>query len=124
MQREQPLTKSAKPMQGLAMMENSGRSHFQHPQARTQNKQPKIRSLSAFSISMENFIWLYFAPRMSMEDFCKSFCQLDICNYSAAFLDGSCESHWNTSVYDGRWLAGSTAGGPMTFPSNYYIMSY
>ncbi|KAM9466447.1 calpain-1 catalytic subunit [Clarias gariepinus] len=53
---------------------------------------------------------------MSMEDFCKSFCQLDICNYSAAFLDGSCESHWNTSVYDGRWLAGSTAGGPMTFP--------
>ncbi|MCJ8736870.1 hypothetical protein PDJAM_G00017250 [Pangasius djambal] len=48
---------------------------------------------------------------MSIEDFCKCFCQLDICNYSPAFLDGSQESHWITSKYDGRWLAGSTAGG-------------
>ncbi|TSO25237.1 Calpain-1 catalytic subunit [Bagarius yarrelli] len=50
---------------------------------------------------------------MSMEDFCKTFCQMDICNYSPAFLDGSSESHWTYSLHEGRWLAGSTAGGPM-----------
>ncbi|XP_058254741.1 calpain-3-like isoform X2 [Hemibagrus wyckioides] len=50
---------------------------------------------------------------ISMEDFCKCFSQLDICNYSPAFLDGSSESHWIYSVHEGRWLAGSTAGGPM-----------
>ncbi|XP_060735797.1 calpain-1 catalytic subunit-like [Tachysurus vachellii] len=57
---------------------------------------------------------------MSMEDFCKCFCQLDICNYSPAFLDGSLESHWIYSVHEGRWLAGSTAGGPMTLLDTFW----
>lgn len=68
---------------------------------------------------MLNFnMCLDFALRMSMEDFCKCFCQLDICNYSPAFLDGSSESHWIYSVHEGRWLAGSTAGGPMHLNGN------
>ncbi|XP_017331931.2 calpain-1 catalytic subunit [Ictalurus punctatus] len=57
---------------------------------------------------------------MSMEDFCKCFCQLDICNYSPAFLDGSSESHWTVSMHDGRWLAGSTAGGCMNFKDTFW----
>ncbi|XP_026790317.3 calpain-1 catalytic subunit isoform X2 [Pangasianodon hypophthalmus] len=57
---------------------------------------------------------------MSMEDFCKCFCQLDICNYSPAFLDGSPESHWILSMYDGRWLAGSTAGGCMDCENTFW----
>lgn len=57
-----------------------------------------------------------------MEDFCERFSQLDICNYSPAFLDGSSESHWISSVHVGRWLAGSTAGGHMECKGNYCIV--
>lgn len=64
---------------------------------------------------------LYHAFRMSIEDFCKCFCQLDICNYSPAFLDSSPESHWILSEHDGRWLAGSTAGGHMDCKGSYCI---
>ncbi|KAI5616703.1 hypothetical protein C0J50_23632 [Silurus asotus] len=57
---------------------------------------------------------------MSMEDFCKCYCQLDICNYSGAFLDGSSESHWNLVMHEGRWLAGSSAGGCMAYKDTFW----
>ncbi|XP_029981852.1 calpain-1 catalytic subunit-like [Sphaeramia orbicularis] len=50
---------------------------------------------------------------MLMEDFCKFYSDLDICCLCPEFLDGSSSCHWNTSFYEGRWVAGTTAGGCM-----------
>uniref|UniRef100_A0A3B4ULQ0 Calpain-1 catalytic subunit-like n=1 Tax=Seriola dumerili TaxID=41447 RepID=A0A3B4ULQ0_SERDU len=50
---------------------------------------------------------------MTMEDFCKFYTDLDICCTSPDFLDGNSSSRWNTSTYEGRWVAGTTAGGCM-----------
>ncbi|KAK2826319.1 hypothetical protein Q5P01_020533 [Channa striata] len=48
---------------------------------------------------------------MTTEDFCKYYVDLDICGLSPDFLDGNSTAHWKTSVYEGRWVAGTTAGG-------------
>uniref|UniRef100_A0A3Q1FI31 Calpain-9-like n=1 Tax=Acanthochromis polyacanthus TaxID=80966 RepID=A0A3Q1FI31_9TELE len=51
------------------------------------------------------------SDRMTLEDFCKFFADLDICGLSPDFLDGSSSCLWTTSMYEGRWVAGTTAGG-------------
>ncbi|XP_020783915.2 calpain-1 catalytic subunit-like [Boleophthalmus pectinirostris] len=48
---------------------------------------------------------------MTLEDFCKFYSDLNICCLCPDFLDGSSTCHWKTSFYEGRWVAGSTAGG-------------
>ncbi|XP_062296654.1 calpain-1 catalytic subunit-like [Scomber scombrus] len=48
---------------------------------------------------------------MTLKDFCKFYVDLDICCTSPDFLDGGSSGHWKTSVYEGRWVAGTTAGG-------------
>ncbi|XP_077477947.1 calpain-1 catalytic subunit isoform X1 [Stigmatopora argus] len=48
---------------------------------------------------------------MSLDDFCRFFNDLDICCVCPEFLDGETSCHWKASVYEGRWLAGKTAGG-------------
>ncbi|XP_044022546.1 calpain-8-like [Siniperca chuatsi] len=50
---------------------------------------------------------------MTLEDFCKLYKDLDICCLCPDFLDGSSSCHWKTSFYEGRWVAGTTAGGCM-----------
>ncbi|XP_027131082.1 calpain-1 catalytic subunit [Larimichthys crocea] len=50
---------------------------------------------------------------MTLEDFCKFYSDLDICCLCPSFLDGSSSCHWKSSFYDGRWVAGTTAGGCM-----------
>lgn len=50
---------------------------------------------------------------MTLEDFCKFYSDLDICCLCPDFLDGSTSCHWKTSFYEGRWVAGTTAGGCM-----------
>ncbi|XP_019940377.2 calpain-1 catalytic subunit-like [Paralichthys olivaceus] len=59
---------------------------------------------------------------MSLEYFCKHYSDLDICCLCPDFLDGSSSCHWQTSFYEGRWVAGTTAGGCMnsieSFSSN------
>ncbi|XP_057716444.1 calpain-1 catalytic subunit-like isoform X2 [Corythoichthys intestinalis] len=50
---------------------------------------------------------------MSLEDFCRFFDDLDICCTCPDILDRETSYHWKTSVYEGRWLAGKTAGGCM-----------
>ncbi|XP_058243679.1 calpain-2 catalytic subunit-like isoform X1 [Hemibagrus wyckioides] len=49
---------------------------------------------------------------MSVEDFCRSFANVDICCQSPAFLDGSSERSWTTTCYEGHWDE-NTAGGSM-----------
>nr|XP_046269036.1 calpain-2 catalytic subunit-like [Scatophagus argus]XP_046269037.1 calpain-2 catalytic subunit-like [Scatophagus argus] len=50
---------------------------------------------------------------MRLEDFCQFYSDLDICCLCPDFLDGSSSCHWKTSFYEGRWVAGTTAGGCM-----------
>ncbi|KAG7226312.1 hypothetical protein INR49_003064 [Caranx melampygus] len=50
---------------------------------------------------------------MTLQDFCKYYSDLDICALCPDFLDGSSSCHWKTSYYEGRWVAGITAGGCM-----------
>lgn len=55
-------------------------------------------------------------PRMTLEDFCKFYSDLDICCLCPDFLDGSSSCHWKSSFHEGRWVAGITAGGCMNNP--------
>ncbi|KAM4541634.1 calpain-1 catalytic subunit-like isoform 2-T2 [Odontesthes bonariensis] len=57
---------------------------------------------------------------MTMEDFCKFYSDLDICCLCPDFLDGSSSCHWKTSFYEGRWVAGTTAGGCMNNPESFW----
>uniref|UniRef100_G3NQ89 Uncharacterized protein n=1 Tax=Gasterosteus aculeatus aculeatus TaxID=481459 RepID=G3NQ89_GASAC len=50
---------------------------------------------------------------MTLEDFCKFYLLLDICCLYPNFLDGDSSCHWKTTFYEGRWVAGTTAGGSM-----------
>ncbi|XP_051248392.1 calpain-1 catalytic subunit [Dicentrarchus labrax] len=50
---------------------------------------------------------------MTLEDFCRFYSDLDICCLCPDFLDGSTSCHWKASFYEGRWVAGTTAGGCM-----------
>ncbi|KAI3367908.1 hypothetical protein L3Q82_026735 [Scortum barcoo] len=59
------------------------------------------------SVSDDGEFW------MTLEDLCKFYCDLDICCLCPDFLDGNSSSHWKTSFYEGRWVAGTTAGGCM-----------
>ncbi|XP_041826934.1 calpain-1 catalytic subunit-like [Melanotaenia boesemani] len=57
---------------------------------------------------------------MTMEDFCKFYSDLDICCMCPDFLDGSSSYQWKTSFYEGRWVAGTTAGGCMNYPESFW----
>ncbi|XP_061598899.1 calpain-1 catalytic subunit-like [Cololabis saira] len=48
---------------------------------------------------------------MTVEDFCKYYSSLDICCPSPDFLEENSSGVWETSMYEGRWVAGTTAGG-------------
>ncbi|XP_037602486.1 calpain-1 catalytic subunit-like isoform X2 [Sebastes umbrosus] len=50
---------------------------------------------------------------MTLEDLCKFYTDLDICSTCPDFLGGNSFGHWKTSVHEGRWVAGTTAGGCM-----------
>lgn len=57
--------------------------------------------------------------RMTLEDFCKFYFDLDICCLCPGFLDGGSSCQWNTSSYEGRWVSGTTAGGCMNNRGTY-----
>ncbi|XP_069028560.1 calpain-1 catalytic subunit-like [Embiotoca jacksoni] len=57
---------------------------------------------------------------MTLEDFCKFYTELDICGLTPDFLDGNSSGHWKTSMYEGRWVAGTTAGGCMNNRDSYW----
>ncbi|XP_034543428.1 calpain-1 catalytic subunit-like isoform X2 [Notolabrus celidotus] len=57
---------------------------------------------------------------MTLEDFCRFYSDLDICCKCPDFLDASSSCHWKTSVYEGRWVAGTTAGGCLNNPASFW----
>lgn len=58
---------------------------------------------------------------MSLEDFCKYYIDIDICGLNPDFINGPSSSAWKTSVFEGRWVAGTTAGGCMENKGIYII---
>ncbi|KAG7226311.1 hypothetical protein INR49_003063 [Caranx melampygus] len=56
---------------------------------------------------------------MTVQDFCKFYEDLDICCTTPDFLDQN-SAKWNTSTYEGRWVAGTTAGGCMNNRESYW----
>uniref|UniRef100_A0A4W5M477 Peptidase C2 calpain domain-containing protein n=1 Tax=Hucho hucho TaxID=62062 RepID=A0A4W5M477_9TELE len=57
---------------------------------------------------------------MTMEDFCKHFTDVTVCCMCPDFLDGNSKGLWTHSLHDGRWVAGTTAGGCMNFPDSFW----
>ncbi|XP_041827156.1 calpain-1 catalytic subunit-like [Melanotaenia boesemani] len=57
---------------------------------------------------------------MTLEDLCKFYIDLDICGTSPDFLDKSSSCQWKTSIYEGRWVAGTTAGGCMNNKDSFW----
>nr|XP_046223432.1 calpain-1 catalytic subunit-like [Oncorhynchus gorbuscha] len=57
---------------------------------------------------------------MTMEDFCRHFTDVTICCLCPDFLDGNSKGLWTHSLHDGRWVAGTTAGGCMNFPDSFW----
>ncbi|CAN9502544.1 unnamed protein product [Ophioblennius macclurei] len=55
-----------------------------------------------------------------LEEFVQFYSDLDICCMCPDFLDGSESCHWQTSYYEGRWVAGSTAGGCMNNTESFW----
>ncbi|XP_076604936.1 calpain-1 catalytic subunit-like [Chaetodon auriga] len=58
---------------------------------------------------------------MTLQDFCQFYTDLDICCLSPNFLDGNSSCHWNTSSHEGRWVAGTTAGGCINNRDSFWI---
>lgn len=72
--------------------------------------------LYLYFILKKNEIWTHLISdinRMALEDFCELYSDLDICSLCPSFLDGEAPCDWKTSSYEGRWVAGVTAGGCM-----------
>ncbi|XP_029586708.1 calpain-1 catalytic subunit isoform X2 [Salmo trutta] len=57
---------------------------------------------------------------MTMENFCQHFSDVTICCLCPDFLDGNSEGHWTPSFHDGRWVAGTTAGGCLQFRDSFW----
>lgn len=53
---------------------------------------------------------------MSYTDFLREFSRLEICNLTADALQNSQMKKWSSSLFQGEWRRGSTAGGCRNYP--------
>ncbi|XP_056914972.1 calpain-1 catalytic subunit-like isoform X2 [Takifugu flavidus] len=82
---------------------------------------PLWRTVSAedrklcLSVAEDGEFWMPF------KDFCSFFTDLDICCLCPSFLDGEQPCKWRTSMFEGRWVSGVTAGGCMNYKDTFWI---
>uniref|UniRef100_A0A3Q2E209 Calpain catalytic domain-containing protein n=1 Tax=Cyprinodon variegatus TaxID=28743 RepID=A0A3Q2E209_CYPVA len=55
---------------------------------------------------------------MTLEDLCEFYTELDLCGLNPDFLDEDSSGLWRSSIAEGRWVAGTTAGGCMNNRGN------
>ncbi|XP_054456859.1 calpain-1 catalytic subunit [Anoplopoma fimbria] len=58
---------------------------------------------------------------MSFSDFLREFSRLELCNLTADALQNSQMKKWSSSLYQGEWRRGSTAGGCRNFPATFWL---
>ncbi|KAK5858621.1 hypothetical protein PBY51_002748 [Eleginops maclovinus] len=58
---------------------------------------------------------------MSFSDFLREFTRLELCNLTADALQNSQLKKWSSSLYQGEWRRGSTAGGCRNFPATFWL---
>ncbi len=67
--------------------------------------------LCKYCINCKSLFLVFCLCRMSVDDFCRNFSDLDICCSDLNFLAGSYSSSWKSEVHRGQWVLGTTAGG-------------
>lgn len=58
---------------------------------------------------------------MSYTDFLREFSRLEICNLTADALQSSQMKKWSSSLFQGEWRRGSTAGGCRNYPASFWL---
>ncbi|CAJ1086049.1 calpain-1 catalytic subunit-like [Xyrichtys novacula] len=58
---------------------------------------------------------------MSFSDFLREFTRLELCNLTADALQNTQLKKWSSSLYQGEWRRGSTAGGCRNYPATFWL---
>ncbi|CAN2387500.1 Belongs to the peptidase C2 family [Pristimantis euphronides] len=74
---------------------------------------PKVRAALDKKVDDGEF-WMAFS------DWVKQYSRLDICNLSPDSLTSNENYKWNTTLFNGSWIRGSTAGGCRNFPASFW----